>query len=126
MRWIRASGVFPWLVLRISTGTEHARGALLQGFGHLVDDGSNKRSKETEDKGSQRLTDVLEELLEAGDLFDSSANGFDDPVTELQYGVDPLRSLDWIEIRAHTRNDVGVSFGTRAHFVFLILSMTWP
>jgi hypothetical protein len=109
--------------LRIGTGTEHARGTLLQDFGDLVDDGSNKRSKETENKGSQRLTNVLEEFLEAGDLFDSSANGLDDPITELQNGVNPLSSLDWVEIRAQARNDVGVSFRTRAHFVFLFLGI---
>lgn len=121
MCWIRASGVFPWLELRISTSAEHARGTLLQDLRHLVDNRSDKRSKEAENEGRQRLTDVLEKFLEAGDLLDSSANRLHNPVAELQYWVDPLCSLDWVKIRAHARNDVSVPFATRAHFVFLFL-----
>lgn len=103
---ICAMGFLPWLELRSRTRVDDARRTVLQGLRDLVNNWADKWRQQAKDKGSQCFGNVVDELLETGDLGDPAANGFDNLISELENWVDLASCLDRVKVGAHPWHDI--------------------
>lgn len=119
--WVRAAGVLPRLKLRLGTGSNDARRAILEDHGDLIDDGTDEWGKEAQNKRRKCLADMLKELLESRNLGNATANCLDNLVAELQDGVNLAGRLDRVKVGAHSGNEILVILRASALLLCAVL-----
>lgn len=99
VRGVGAVRVRPGLVLVPPRGVDDAGRSGLQGLGRGIDDGTDEGGQEGEDEDRQCLRDLLDQRLQAGNLFDYRRYGPDDLVSEFEDRIDLGHGLLRVEVR---------------------------